>query len=366
MDFPNNITFRKALRSTSMTNISSDDNYNVYNNSTLDGTTNSLASLSDDGNDIQIKKLRSEIENLKTELNAAHCEVNNLSLENMELKKTIKDINAKYEILKNATKKLTSERCTPNKKVKSSTPLKNKHEMSKITQENNITTPKIIQNNKPLSKSTPINNKINKTQIRKLCIISSNKYNNILSIAQDKFDMFQICHYLTPYCGIEKLTEGIQTKLINYTTEDYCIIHIGEEDFRSTNNYCDIIMQLRQNLKAVQHTNVILCLPTFKFTHYTMMFNCRIEMFNNMLYLDNLTHNYAVLLDSNMNLTYDSSMFLKSTGRLNNNGLKNIYHQLRTLVNKFPNKRHNRVWEGNVETITNTNKETANSDLFRT
>ena len=88
----------------------------------------------------------------------------------------------------------------------------------------------------------------------------------------------------------------------------------------------------RNVLQAMQHTNVIICLPTFKCPFDTSLFNCRVETFNNLLYLDILTHGHAFLLDSNLNLQYDYSMFDRYTGSIKHRGLPRIFKYLLDLI----------------------------------
>lgn len=84
--------------------------------------------------------------------------------------------------------------------------------------------------------------------------------------------------------------------------DDFCVILIGENDFYKTDNYVNIIVKLRETLQKVQNTNIIICVPTFKLSNYSILFNWRIETFNNLLYLDLQTYNYATVFDSNLDL----------------------------------------------------------------
>lgn len=130
-----------------------------------------------------------------------------------------------------------------------------------------------------------------------------------MSIAENTFQHAEICHFVTPKCGIIQLTRNLYHKVVNYSMNDYCVILIGEEDYRKTQNYVEIIVELRNALKKIQNTNIILCAPTFKLSNYSTMFNWSVETFNNLLYLDIQTYNYATILDSNLHLRYDFTMF---------------------------------------------------------
>lgn len=116
------------------------------------------------------------------------------------------------------------------------------------------------------------------------------------------------------------------------TKTDYCIIFIGEYDFQKTYNYIELVQYIRDKLSSLNNTNIILCLPTFKCSVYNTMYNSRLELFNNLLYLDNETHAYAYILDSNLNLTYDGRMFNQRYGTLNVNGLKVVLTDLKELI----------------------------------
>lgn len=86
-------------------------------------------------------------------------------------------------------------------------------------------------------------------------------------------------------------------------------------------------------MKQISHTNVIICTPTYKLQNYTNIYNWRIETFNNLLYLDILSHEHAYFLDCNCNLNYDHTMFDLLKGRINNYGLRNIFENLLHLIN---------------------------------
>lgn len=341
MNFFGNITQRRRQRRRSDTN----EELNVTNelSSTLDGTTSSMPNMSDDDND-ETRNLRLEIEKLQLELSTAHEEINNLSIENTELKKALKESTSKNQTVIKAAKLLSSELLTPNKsKQQLTTPRRT----TKSSQKRKSVDRTRIQETPPKITATPVTptpvgnpQNIERTKYdvqvqgkQKLCILSTNKTNRILTIASRTFPNYQICHYLTPTCGIKKLVSDVDVKLKDFTMNDYCIIMVGEEDFRQTNNYVELTIYIRETLLKIKHTNVILCLPTYKLSDHSAMFNCRIETFNNLLYLDVCTNNYALLFDSNLNLTCDYEMFLRSNGSLNNHGMTNVFENLSKLIN---------------------------------
>lgn len=356
MNFFENITFRKKSNTRTKSTESSCDDENSSVNTTLDGTSNSLPNISTEEN-VQITELKQKIEELNMQLNSAHEEINNLSIENSELKKTISNINSKHEFLKKATRKLTQNIGTPNKNSKMSTPRckgsqRKKSSMSSMLDlhEPNITTPTTSKSSKTQPKT--IGQKVHKEsdsnikpsdRKNKLCIVSTNKRNKILSIAEKTFRNFQVCHYVSPNCETLQLIKNLDKKLDAYTMQDFCVIMIGEEDFRTTKNYYNIAIELRETIKKIQHTNIILCLPTYKLNNYSTMFNWRIVTFNNLLHLDLETYEYVTVLDSNLDLSYDFSMFSEYNGKINDHGMRNIFQNLLSIINGYPTYSENLI-----------------------
>uniref|UniRef100_A0A2A4JBF1 Uncharacterized protein n=1 Tax=Heliothis virescens TaxID=7102 RepID=A0A2A4JBF1_HELVI len=349
MDIFENVTQRKKRTGRSL----SVENINTLKNCSLDGSTSSLPYLSDYDDDLQLQEYKKEIDSLKQELAVAHEEINNLSLENTSLKNKIMDLNKKQDLITKATKKLTIQNSTPTKTPKTKSKKSNNHtttviearQNSSIQQSNDISIidPTVSPENNVHHDTTLTEKNTKKHEHRpqlknkpKMCILSNNKTNNILSLAEDTFTNYEVCHYLSINCGLKQLINNLHIKLTNYTLEDYCIIMIGPQDFQKTNNYVDLILHLRETLLPIQHTNVIVCVPTYKITDFNGMFNWRVESFCNLLYLDSLTHNYATFLDSNLNLKYDFTMFSKFKGTVNNFGMKTIFDDLKYYIKEPP------------------------------
>ncbi|KAJ8709634.1 hypothetical protein PYW08_009638 [Mythimna loreyi] len=378
MNFFENITLRrtrtKSLSET--TEINTNDVSCI--NTTLDGTTNSMPNISDDEENDKVQNLQREIEELKSQLLAAHDEITNLSIENSELKQNISTLNNKYQLVKNATRKLTTEVGTTLNNVRLSTPNKKQHTTIQL----DLTRKTVQEDYKPDTTSrVKTTLKFNKktigshqkndsnssklqTKKNKLCIISSNKTNKVLHIAQNAFPNHQVCHYITPNCGISTLVSNLDSKLTNYTMQDYCVILIGSEDFNSTKNYSDLISNMRENLLMLSHTNIILCLPTYRCNDYSSMFNWRIEMFNSLLYHDIQIYDYAVIFDSNLNLLYDYTMFSKNSGRLNNRGMRTIFDNLKYEIMDSDISNHT-CTTPETETNSDIQNSSRNSDFFR-
>lgn len=325
MDFLTNITLRRRARTQSDKSCSSD-----LKNSTLqspDGSICSLPNISTDNE--RVEELMSQLKELNLQLSAAHEEVKMLSLENMSLKTELEELGKKFKTFK----KITSE-CTPKRhKPALSTPRKLNLPKNNSTQKepkmkSKISTATSDQTDKP-KKNTA-------NQRPKLCILSSDKHNDLLDIAENtSFSKMQKCLYRKHNCGLNDLLAGINNKLLNFTLNDYCIIMIGDVDFNRTNDYFEIIRRLRETLKDVQHTNIIICLPTYKCADHKSVFNWRVETFNNLLWLDVSTHKYAHILDSNLNLEYDTYTFNRRTGTITKYGMETIFNYLCIIVDEI-------------------------------
>lgn len=287
-----------------------------------------------------LAELNEKIEILQNKLGSAEAEIENLLSENLSFQAIIAEQKKKIELLTRICK-------SPNKRTKKSTNNKTLNTTycspTKAATDSNILNSKFYTpqpnafkkfnsdiGNTPL-KTKNQNNEQMQTKT-KICMLSCNKRNSILKIAQHTFENSEICHYVTPNCGLKEMINNMQNKLKSYTKQDYCIIFIGEEDFYKTKDYFDIILKLRETLQEIKNTNLIICLPTYKFTDFSTMFNSRMEIFNNLLYLDIHTHGYAELLDSNLYLSYDYDMFHKHYGSINNYGMEVIFDNINKII----------------------------------
>lgn len=324
-----NVTFRKPQRSSSLCDISS-------NGSLSDTTMLSLPNTS--VNDTQNNKdLYDKIKLLQEELLSANQEIENLNLENTNLKHELgkcKHVIDIYKKIGAPEKTFTPQ--SGRKKKHPITPNNKNHKHNEQLQNSdsptNYSTPQVQKQKQPKKSKENINeSKVHSNFVvkPKMCILSTNRNNKMLSNAEYTFeDKYDLCHYLKPYVNTEELLKGLDTKLKSYTLNDFCVIFLGEEDFKRTSNYYEIIFQIRNALQVIQHTNIIICLPTYKYPFDTSLFNCRVETFNNLLYLDVLTHRHAYILDSNLNLQYDYTMFNTYSGSINNRGLRTIFKDL--------------------------------------
>nr|XP_049706653.1 uncharacterized protein LOC126056748 [Helicoverpa armigera] len=339
MSESSNVTVRRG-RVHSMSDI--DDS---FADQTLEGTTYSIPDLSDDDDDL-VTKLKKNIHDLTIQLNSANGKIDSLSLEIDKLKKENENLILKNSLNEQITSTPIQSPTTSPKKRRKKTPKQaecvNKQtqtdiDLNKKDDEQKITASQSTTKMAPQpAKEQNIlqNRKINRDKLRnKLCILSTNKTNkNILTLANEYFtENYQICHYLTPNVGIIHLLRNIETQLQDYTKKDFCVIMIGEEDFQSTECYFDIITLMRNKLQNLKNTNIIIALPTFKFNdNYNILYNSRLETFNNMLYLDNFTHQYSYILDSNLNLSYHPSAYTRS-GALKDSTMEIIFEDLYNL-----------------------------------
>lgn len=372
----NNITFRRAHTQLVIRNNESDLSIDA-----LDGTTSSLPDISVDND--QITNLTTKIEDLQIQLNSAHGEIEQLLLENKDLKKQNQELSKKNELynkIRNSPSKFGSPTSTVLKNTKpQSKPKVHKQtqtqsiqkmeaesekirKLHKETQTIQITTDSVkkihnltnkqtqtcmssehkqhettynIQNLSKKTRNSTVNYKL-ALHPPKLCLISSNKQNKVLSIAQDTMQTnFNVCHFLTPNGSTRHILKGIQTKLANFTMDDYCVLFIGDQDFLETNNNIELIDHLREVLQKITHTNIVVCTPTYQYGFNREYINQRIQNFNNLLYQDINTYNYAYLIDTNKHLIYDYSMFHKASGTISNTGLRTIFQDLTHYIEKI-------------------------------
>lgn len=167
---------------------------------------------------------------------------------------------------------------------------------------------------------------------KKICLISTDNKNNITEKAINIWENMEIIHYCYPQAKNINLFENLDTKLKDYTKKDYCLVFLGNNDFYVTNNYCDIVKTIRDKLSIIQHTNIILCCPSFRLGVNLNLFNHRVEIFNNLLYLDIMSHEYAFFVDSNKKLTYTFEMF-NYNSYINEKGILTILNVLYSYIN---------------------------------
>lgn len=336
MNFLENITFRRARTQSDSKDIS-------CTVSTLDDTVSSLPDLStEDGYDTLLSKYKEQIDALTSRLNSAQTEIESLTLENNKLKELNNELIKKNDYDKMRTdnsikiRKLNMQ----NKQTTFTNPSNKKIQTDEATATCSIkngskNNGRIDSHKDNLDSDKSIDNCEHIKRPKKISILSTNRNNKILNIAERTLQGFRLCHYLYPDCDIRHLLKDIERKLEGHSIDDYCVIMIGEADFKKTKNYFDLIYYIRDTLQMIKHTNVIICLPTYKYGYLHNMFNWRVETFNNLLYLDITTHQHAYLLDSNKKITYDFHMFHKHFGFLNNNGMYTIINNIKELISEI-------------------------------
>lgn len=328
----------------------------------------------------QIELLNNRIDSLQAKLASAEQEIENLLSENFSLKSTIEQYKQKINTLASLCRSSTKSRTTVSTSKKTRRMKKNlknfnadvsdislnqsykdlnldgngKSNMKSTENQqkkeiNGNHHPKVVRpiEPSPQSQSNCEHNSKGQNVKNKICMISTNKHNPILSITENYLcDKYEVCHYLTPGVGVRHLLYNIENKLTNFTKNDYCLIVLGENDFYDFDYDCyDLILYIRKKCIALDHTNILICAPTFKCGYNDDIFNWKVEKFNKLLYNDIQKYEYAYLLDSNLNLSYDYDMFNRHTGRVNNYGLKIIFQDLYNMlvqINEF-NKCINKI-----------------------
>jgi hypothetical protein len=314
----------------------------------------SSQSLPETGVDPLTRELKERIMGLQMKLEIADNEIINLNTENRELKETITKQEKIIHLYK--TVGVDDLNSSKNGLYKMSTPIgKNKLKRKSLRLESFINTPiralpvtPITESQKAFNNKNIINsdndcntsrtNEQNKNlSKRRLCIISNieqNKRSRMIRNHFERMDM-QMCHYRIPGGGISQLLSELREKLEGYTLNDFCILFIGENDFELSKSYISLVKQLKNSLLEVQHTNIILCAPTFKYHYCANVYNGRIETFNDLLYNDNLINEYCYLIDSNLNLHCSFDMYSKYNGKINNHGVRTILYDIDKLILDF-------------------------------
>lgn len=325
--------------------------------STPIGNTNRSYSEIHQNTTYKIQELAEKVDKLEKSLAIAENEIDNLTLENLNLQKKITEYELKVNTLSHICKSTPKSTKNKNKKDRQvSTKLDFSNKKSRL-QENKSheeipkdTAPSTSEcqyliNEQPTSNTndsmpSPIkpiegtSSSKSRENKQKICLLSTHK--NTRNIAQTFLQgEYDLCHYLMSGHGIQSMLQGIQNKLLNFTTNDYCIILLGGQDFESTTDYYELITYIRETLTRIDYTNFIICLPTYKCAELTNLFNWRVELFNHLLFLDNLTHEYAYVIDSNLNLKYDHTTFHKRTGYLNNYGMQVIWKEINKFIEEY-------------------------------
>lgn len=335
MNFLENITFRRTRTSSDSTNV-------IELNETLDETANSLPDTSIDGNNEEVSRLKEQINKLELQLNIAHKKIESLATENNELKKQSTAL-----INKSSSSKTGSPESSKNEKTcalsKNERGKKGNKRTETAPSAQSPTTNYVIDGVDAKSKidteknTISVSQKIKNPFKRKLHIISNCTYLGALESIENTFrEQFNYCHYVSPGSGLREILSNITDKVQNLTIDDYCIIMIGDKDFKSAGDYIELVKLTKESLGTITHTNVIVCCPTY--VRGCLIQNYRVETFNSLLYLDIMNNNYAYFFDTNRDLSLE--MFSPNTGKVNSQGTKrifqNIFERLMVDIKSYP------------------------------
>lgn len=299
----------------------------------------------------------------------ANEEIKNLALENGTLKNELTEITKKHNMMKKATVDLNCTITTPsknsklyrttpvNKKLKTKTKSTQTQELTKTndSQKQRNQAPSNNGTNRPATANTPSptntrnpqqtysaklkkaltgtskltdQKKAERQKKYKLCVISD-RNRHILEYLENAFaEEYAICHYSKPQAPAQELLADLEKKVTNFTHDDFCIILLGQSEFKTTKNYNDLIQEIRHAVSKISHTNVIICPPTY--VCGAPLFNHRVELFINMLNLDIETHKYAWSLDTNADLLLD--MFSSNSGKLTKRGIRQIIESIEAYI----------------------------------
>ena len=235
---------------------------------TMDDSATSIPEVSNDDiyNQELITKLKEKIDILTLQLISAEEKIEILTIENKGLTQTNEELSNENKLYIKNTKSPTNQikNKLPNpkkideklasKQTQTEQILNGKKIHNKGTQTTEVASmtannqnPIInLQHSPPHSKDE--NEHLSKKK-SKICIISENKYNKIRTIAENKLQQSELCHYIMPYSGINNIICDLEPKLKKFTLEDYCIILIGETDFKTTKEYLSLISKIRDRLK---------------------------------------------------------------------------------------------------------------------
>lgn len=125
---------------------------------------------------------------------------------------------------------------------------------------------------------------------------------------------------------------------------DYCIIFVGEQDLINSDNSINLVNYIRESLLNITHTNKIICVPTY--VCGALIYNYKVEMFNNLLTMDMQSNNYAYIFDTNRDLTLD--MFSYHSGKITKYGIKNVFVSLMIFLEYIHTNCANETLNNNV------------------
>lgn len=330
---------RKSLENLSLRN------EDILSSTVNDDSTTSLPNLTILENS-QISHLKYEIDYLKTELKSAHNEIDKLNIENSIHKKTIEDLQKKFNIYN----KLLSE--SPMKSTSSKKHLKKPNVGHYVLNNDNNIRKSKIENKKRVEKSSHLNlskeNCILTTSTESIAkkVHEKTSYYLDKSIITEKFDtvlteikprkvmifadeqgrglaikiksllgkLYNVQCICKPGANMEEVLKNIESYTKHFSKKDTVIILGGIND---VNQYL-LFSQLNHKLYFLTKTNTIICQTPFnkhldeKKLNYEIKFLAK--HFENSIYLD---MDYERYLPSNRNFVkYISQRLLKEILRI--------------------------------------------------
>jgi hypothetical protein len=203
----------------------------------------------------KIKTLTEQLDNTNQELNSAHLEIENLNSENFRLKM---DLNKSLTTIENYKRVSITDQIIE-------TPLsgrkkrKNKQNNSISSTSKSLTA---LQSERIQDRCEPtISNSRDSSHIlsvkktseteksdtkRKLCILSNRHYSGTLDCIKDTFsNEFEYCRCLLPNSRINQLFMNLKNRLLEFTMNDYCLIILGESDFKYNIVFFELINVIR-------------------------------------------------------------------------------------------------------------------------
>lgn len=307
------------------------DSINMGNRSCPDAGTNHRE---------ELEEMRKTIQYLQEKLEAADNEIANLLLENGTLKKKMESCEQKVDNLTRICK--STPKSTHNfkssqenrKTQRSSKSSRKEPRKLEYAEERNSTSEKSLReieiSEKPnIRDNSHLETQNNKT---KLCLISNQKYIGTLAAIEGTFDSnVDYCHYSTPNCELNAVLKTLNNKLINFTMSDYCVLLLGEIDFKGKHDNTELVRNIRNVVQKITHTNVIICLPTY--ICGAPIYNYVVEMFGKLLINDIQIDNYCYVFDTNQDLSFD--MFSYYSGGLNKYGIRNVFLNIQKFITEI-------------------------------
>ncbi|KAI5643084.1 sterile alpha motif (SAM)/Pointed domain-containing protein [Phthorimaea operculella] len=152
----------------------------------------------------------------------------------------------------------------------------------------------------------------------------NNKHTITKFVLGNSNSSLEVCHYIVPKVGIEILLQNIEKKISAYTLNDFCVVMIGDADFKTSLN-CDVLIDcIRKRLEKLKNTNIIIVGPEYKLG--AAYYNSRVSSFNNGLKDSIVKHKYGYFYDINSDLTLE--MYSNTTKTLKNKGMRVIIQNL--------------------------------------